>query len=245
MRKRTGMAQHEPSDHAGTTKVWLTPPHILEALGGWQSFDLDPCAVAEPRPWPTAKRMIAPPDDGLAAEWHGRVWLNPPYGDEAGKWMARMERHGRGTALLFARTENWYWHKHIWPSASALHFFEGRLYFHRPDGSRGLENAGAPSVMIAYGAEDAEWLRTCGLKGHFLDLRKLRDAMAALPRTWRRAVAEAFDVLGGEARLPELYRVVGVRRPGATRFWREQVRKQVRVVGEQVERGVWRIRRAS
>jgi hypothetical protein len=21
---------------------WLTPPHILEALGGWENFDLDP-----------------------------------------------------------------------------------------------------------------------------------------------------------------------------------------------------------
>src|SRR5437867_202275 len=48
------------------TDVWLTPPHILAALG---PFDLDPCAAPEPRPWPTAERHIALPDDGLAADW--------------------------------------------------------------------------------------------------------------------------------------------------------------------------------
>lgn len=35
----------------GGTQVWLTPLPLLRALG---PFDLDPCACAEPRPWPTA-----------------------------------------------------------------------------------------------------------------------------------------------------------------------------------------------
>lgn len=64
---------------AGST-TWLTPPAILDALGGWQSFDLDPCAAPAPRPWFTAWQMNAEADgDGLAMDWHGRVFLNPPY----------------------------------------------------------------------------------------------------------------------------------------------------------------------
>jgi hypothetical protein len=60
--------------------VWLTPPAIIDALGGWQSFDLDPCAAPEPRPWQTAQHMNARTDaNGLAIRWTGRVWLNPPY----------------------------------------------------------------------------------------------------------------------------------------------------------------------
>lgn len=52
---------------------WYTPPYITKALG---EFDLDPCAA---RGWITAKNHLYKEDDGLANEWHGRVWLNPPY----------------------------------------------------------------------------------------------------------------------------------------------------------------------
>ncbi|MDG4853840.1 MULTISPECIES: hypothetical protein [unclassified Mesorhizobium] len=35
---------------AAGTDVWLTPPALLAALGGAESFDLDPCAPLD-RPW--------------------------------------------------------------------------------------------------------------------------------------------------------------------------------------------------
>ena len=59
--------------------TWLTPPEILRALG---VFDLDPCCPPD-MPWPTAAAMISPPRDGLSEAWHGRVWLNPPFGTQA------------------------------------------------------------------------------------------------------------------------------------------------------------------
>ena len=65
------------SARAGTD-VWLTPPNILEALGGADSFDLDPCAPLN-RPWDMARNHYTIDDDGLARPWSGRVWLNPPY----------------------------------------------------------------------------------------------------------------------------------------------------------------------
>lgn len=143
--------------------VWLTPPEILTALG---RFDLDPCAPVD-RPWDMADRHFTPADDGLAQPWEGRVWLNPPYGREAVKWLRRLAEHGQGTALTFARTETgWFWET-VWRSTTArgVLFFEGRLYFHRQTGERAAANAGAPSVLIAYGkrrclASRAE--RACG-----------------------------------------------------------------------------------
>lgn len=59
---------------------WLTPPHILEALG---RFDLDPCAPIN-RPWPTADKHYTVNDKGLTQRWEGRVFCNPPirYADE-------------------------------------------------------------------------------------------------------------------------------------------------------------------
>lgn len=142
--------------------TWLTPPEILSALG---SFDLDPCAAPDPRPWPTARVHIAHPDDGLAAEWRGRVWLNPPYSREAVKWITRLADHGSGTALVFARTEARWFVEHVWRRASALLFLHGRVHFHRADGTRSADNAGAPSVLVAYGTEDADLLAESGLNG--------------------------------------------------------------------------------
>jgi len=145
--------------------TWLTPPHILDALG---PFDLDPCAAPEPRPWPTAARHITKPDDGLAHDWQGRVWLNPPYSRQAVRWIERLADHGHGTALIFARTDTSWFVEQVWRRADALLFLSGRVFFHRADGSRATDNGGAPSVLIAYGEGDAERLASCGLAGSFV-----------------------------------------------------------------------------
>jgi hypothetical protein len=157
------MGSHQSSRMISDT--WLTPPAILAALG---PFDLDPCAAPEPRPWPTAGRHIALPQDGLALPWKGRVYLNPPYSREAVLWLRRMAAHGHGTALTFARTETSWFAETIWQHASALLFLTDRLYFHRADGTRAGANAGAPSVLAAYGPDDARRLASCGLAGAFV-----------------------------------------------------------------------------
>ena len=164
---KRGMGGHQSP--VGDTEVWLTPPDILAALG---SFDLDPCAAPEPRPWATADRHIVRAQDGLTQPWHGRVWLNPPYGGPAiiGPWMRRMADHGQGIALIFARTETAVFFETVWSRASALLFLRGRLHFHRPDGTRADHNSGAPSVLIAYGTLDRMTLGQCDRAGQFVDL---------------------------------------------------------------------------
>jgi len=147
--------------------TWLTPPEILKALG---PFDLDPCCPPV-MPWKTAARCFTERDDGLAQPWAGRVWLNPPYSREAVRWLRRMAQHGNGVALVFARTETeWFWET-VWRAATALHFFEGRIHFHHPDGRRARANAGAPSVLAAYGDDNAAALKSCRLPGRYVELR--------------------------------------------------------------------------
>lgn len=161
-----GMGAHQSA--RALTDTWLTPPEILAALG---PFDLDPCAAPDPRPWPTATRHIARPADGLSAEWPpaDRVWLNPPYGPQTGRWLGRLACHGHGTALVFARTETAWFAETVWGLASGALFLHGRIRFCRPDGRPGRENAGAPSVLVAYGDGDARRLRECGLDGTFVE----------------------------------------------------------------------------
>lgn len=140
---------------------WLTPPEILARLG---RFDLDPCApVLTRRPWPTADRHFTVEDDGLALQWHGRVWLNPPFGRAAAHWMRRMAAHRDGIALLPARTETVMFYESVWPVAHAICFLRGRPHFHYVDGRRAQANSGAPICLIAYTEADAKVLRASGL----------------------------------------------------------------------------------
>lgn len=157
------MGSHQ--SHRAQTTTWLTPPEIINDLG---PFDLDPCGFIG---WPTARISYVLPVDGLAEDWFGQVWLNPPYGSEAWTWLNRLAEHGDGIALIFARTETAGFVREVWGKATAVRFLHGRLHFHRPDGTRAPANSGAPSVLVAYGNEAARRLQRSTLPGTYLRLQ--------------------------------------------------------------------------
>lgn len=163
--RHLGMGGHQ--SHAMLKDEWLTPPHVLDALG---PFDLDPCAPID-RPWDMAEHHYTIEDNGLTRPWFGRVWCNPPYGREIDHWLARCAEHGNALALSFARTETETFFRRVWEAADAVIFLRGRLHFHHLSGERAAANSGAPSVLIAYGKNNAESLRDCELAGHFVALR--------------------------------------------------------------------------
>lgn len=160
------MAIGSHQSHKMLKDEWLTPPWLFLHL---PEFDLDPCAPID-RKWPMAKNHYTIEDDGLKKTWSGRVWLNPPYGRHTGVWLARLADHGNGIALIFARTETEMFREHVWEKADALLFFYGRLHFHHVNGERAKCNAGAPSVLIAYGRENADFLRDSKIYGKFVRL---------------------------------------------------------------------------
>lgn len=162
---KSGIGSHQ-SARMGKEE-WLTPRYITEAVG---EFDLDPCHL-ENRPWDTAKRHYTKKEDGLTQCWEGRVWCNPPYGKKTSQWLRKLSDHNNGIALIFARTETKMFHEYVWQKATAVFFFHGRLHFHYPNGNRAKSNAGGPSVLIAYGDDNAEALRESGLPGHYQRLR--------------------------------------------------------------------------
>jgi len=142
---------------------WLTPPEIVTSLG---EFDLDPCSPIV-RPWDTAKNYYTILNNGLLNPWHGRVWLNPPYGTGTSKWLARMVEHGNGIALIFARVETRMFFDYVWDQADAILFIKGRLSFYHVDGTKG-GTAGAPSCLIAYGSSNVDALSQSKIAGKLI-----------------------------------------------------------------------------
>jgi hypothetical protein len=143
---------HPHLPNQGKSDVWLTPRHVIERIG--LPYDLDPCTIPGGVPWIDAARTYSLPDDGLALPWAGRVWLNPPYGKEAGAWVERLADHGWGIALVFSRTDVRWWHA-VLPRATAVCFIEGRLTFVPGAGQSAPGNSGGPSALIAFGEDCA------------------------------------------------------------------------------------------
>lgn len=231
------------SHHSAKSKTtaWLTPPEVLAALG---PFDLDPCA-SMPRPWPTAKAHYYRPIDGLKAPWPGwcRIWMNPPYGTQViGLWLQRLADHGRGTALIFASTETENFERQVWGRSTALLFLFGRLYFYDQAGRRAKANSGAPSVLCAYGQDDAEVLADCGLDGQFVPLLLPRFyAAAVMDRRWADVVGEWLAAQDGPAPLTAIYAALAAHpKVRGKRNWRAKVRQTLQRGGfRRVDRGVW------
>jgi hypothetical protein len=146
---------------------WLTPLPIIRALG---DFDLDPAGAPEHI---TAKRryLLENGDDGLLDPWHGRVWLNPPYGRIMRAWVEKLVAHGTGTALIPVATGTKLWMDVVWPEATAIHFWRHRVKFLRRDGLDDDMVSPAASALIAFGDGDADMLGRADLPGVFLDFR--------------------------------------------------------------------------
>ncbi len=113
---------------------WCTPPEVLglvrELYDG--SIGLDPCSngssVVEARTaWDSAA-------DGLAQKWigHGPVYVNPPFGDELPRWVAKCKHeHAEGAeilALVPARTDT-RWFRDVLSSPCLVGLWRGRIRF--------------------------------------------------------------------------------------------------------------------
>jgi phage N-6-adenine-methyltransferase len=138
-------------------EAWATPPGLLarlyEALGG--PFDLDPCSPGALRSRVRAARHLTEADDGLAHPWHGKVFMNPPYGRGIGRWTSKARQEaeaGRATfviGLVPARTDTRWWHADVAGHAAAW-LLRGRLAF-----GDGAAPAPFPSALVLWGETSA------------------------------------------------------------------------------------------
>jgi phage N-6-adenine-methyltransferase len=123
---------------------WATPPHVFRELDAEFGFDLDVCASATNA---RCVRYFTRDDDGLAQEWRGVCWMNPPYGETIGQWMEKAYYAAQAGAtvvcLVPARTDTGWWHD--WATRGEIRFIRGRLKF-------GDATVGAPfpSAVVVY-----------------------------------------------------------------------------------------------
>jgi phage N-6-adenine-methyltransferase len=120
------------SDH------WATPAATYDALNAEFGFTFDPCPLRSET-------------DGLAAEWGGVVFVNPPYSNiaafmEKGQQEIAAGRCQTVVYLVPSRTDTRWWHDHAM-QANEIRFLRGRLKF-----GDAKNSAPFPSALIIFRA---------------------------------------------------------------------------------------------
>lgn len=121
------MTLHETP--AASSSEWATPQELFDVLDAEFRFTLDPCALPCSA---KCERYFTPEDDGLAQDWDGVVFMNPPYGRAIGAWVKKsweeLQRGATVVCLFPARTDTAYWHDFVM-KADEVRFIRGRLSF--------------------------------------------------------------------------------------------------------------------
>ena len=124
---------------------WYTPAKYIEAARAVMgSIDLDPASCELANQTVRAARYYTQEENGLAQEWYGNVWLNPPYGVQHGKSrivaftrkLLRAYWNGdvkQAVFLVLARTEAT-WFEPLWDYTMCSR--TKRIYFYGPDKSK-------------------------------------------------------------------------------------------------------------
>lgn len=142
---KKAMAEKGQTDQRGASGTgeneWYTPDACLDAvrevLG---EIDLDPASSDAAQEKVKAKAYFTKETDGLSQEWHGHVWLNPPYAqphiaDFVSKMVAerRAEHVTAGIMLTHNYTDTAWFHEAA-GMADAICFTRGRVKFYDASG---------------------------------------------------------------------------------------------------------------
>ena len=133
-----------PALFSSKTCMWATPQELFDEVDREFGFTLDVCASPNNAKCSTYFDEQA---DGLAQEWTGTAWMNPPYGREIGRWMRKAyESSTQGATvvcLVPARTDTAWWHDYA--VKGEVRFLRGRLKF---GGSK--SSAPFPSAIVVF-----------------------------------------------------------------------------------------------
>lgn len=139
---REAVSRRMDVHYSSATDEWSTPQGLFDQLNEEFQFTLDVCASANNA---KCKRFFSRETDGLNQQWTGACWMNPPYGEAIGDWMAKAhDAETTVVCLVPARTDTGWW----WDYArhGEVRFLKGRLKFGGCDNS-----APFPSAVVIFG----------------------------------------------------------------------------------------------
>ena len=127
--------------------AWETPQDFFDRYDERFHFNLDAASTDDNA---KCKNHFTVSDDGLSQNCGGcRVWLNPPYGREIGRWVQKAWEESQKpetlvVCLLPARTDTAWFHDYC--TKGKITFVRGRLKF-----GDSKNSAPFPSMVVEFG----------------------------------------------------------------------------------------------
>ena len=140
------------------TVEYFTPREFVDAarrvFGG--TIDLDPASSAFANETVKAEKFFSKDNDGLAQEWQGNIWLNPPYTNGViQKFVSKLLASNFTSAIVLvdAATDT-KWFGHLADACAGIVFTSGRVNC-LPHGKKNSSNPTRGSAIFYIG-DDAE-----------------------------------------------------------------------------------------
>lgn len=137
---------------------WYTPAEYIEAARkAMGSIDTDPASNDIANKVVKAEKYYTIETDGLSHDWHGNVWMNPPYSsDLITKFIEKLKEqrsnYEQAIILVNNATET-QWFYEIVKIASAVCFPKSRVKFYMPDGKTGAPLQGQAVLYVGHNYE--------------------------------------------------------------------------------------------
>lgn len=147
---------------SGKVEYYTPPPLVWAARQVMGVIDLDPASSAQANCIVKASRFFDEEVDGLTQRWHGRIWMNHPFGlAQNPKWINYLEQEYRDGHALEAccityacTSEKWFQPLAKRPQC----YLTPRTNYLLPDGTT-LKGVSKGSVITYYGENVAAFAR--------------------------------------------------------------------------------------
>lgn len=164
--QRAVEARHHRTRFTGENE-WYTPPEYMEAVRACLgAIDVDPASSARAQESVRASRFFTRDNDGLRHDWHGRIWLNPPYSQPdiarfIDKLLAEIAVGRVCQAILLTHnyTDTAWFHAAAGKSA-AICFTRGRIRFVSATG--GIATPTQGQAFFYFGSDSNRFCKTFG-----------------------------------------------------------------------------------
>ncbi|RQD79845.1 MAG: hypothetical protein D5R96_09440, partial [Methanocalculus sp. MSAO_Arc2] len=178
---------------------WYTPDDIISrVIRVFGTIDLDPCSNGRGGDANVpARNHYTLEENGLNQEWKGRVYMNPPYGNEIQKWISKLkEEYEAGNvqeaiALVPARTDTKWFNlinKYLRCEVS------GRLKFKSKTDPDQNDSAPFPSAIFYLGKNETAFSEAFSERG--LIVKPIQPEIA---------IPEVLKLIQGDPELKSLY----------------------------------------
>lgn len=135
---------------------WYTPSEYIEAARAVMgSIDLDPASNDYANQTVKAGEYYTEDDDGLAHEWFGNIWMNPPYSAKLIKPFIDklIASNFEQAVVLVNNATDTAWFRQLTERASAIVFTTGRIRFQKFDGAVGAPLQGQAFIYCGSNAD--------------------------------------------------------------------------------------------